>query len=395
MKTMSDITFKDQLPSLQKRYLCLTTKHARTDLLNCICRTYGMNRKYLIKLLRGLRVYKPYTGKCDTYSKDAKDLLYKLWGQVQEPCSLYFREMLAQTLKDYESIMKCEIESEIKVQILRMSASTIGRIVSAPHRRKSRKRNKCSGSNHLKERIPALPGSEIEDNAPGVMQVDTVALCGGSLSGSFFYIVSMTDADTQWTEIAPTWNKGAFTTCQAIQEMEDRLPFPLRKLHPDNGTEFINYHLEGYIRNHAPECELSRSRPYHKNDNCRIEQKNGSIVRVYFQDTRFDYQEHNEALRKVCKDISLYVNLFLPTKKLIEKTRTEQKGVHYTKRYDKPQTPFDRLLKAEHDQEKVQKYKKLKEKTNSIQLLRKIQRQLNALVNKMNKLTSESHNKEI
>lgn len=74
---MSDITFKDQLPSLQKRYLCLTTKHARTDLLNCICRTCGMNRKYLIKLLRGLRVYKPYTGKSDTYSKDAKDLLYK------------------------------------------------------------------------------------------------------------------------------------------------------------------------------------------------------------------------------------------------------------------------------------------------------------------------------
>ena len=135
-----------------------------------------------------------------------------------------------------------------------------------------------------------------------------------------------------------------------------------------------------------PEAQLSRSRPYRKNDNCRTGQKNGSVIRVHFGDIRLDDASLQPRLDALCRDIALYTNLFCPGKKLTQKTRdTERKGVHYRKRHDKPQTPLDHL--AAHpgaDQGRVRHYLDLRERTNAILLLRSIESQLRGIAKKTN-----------
>jgi hypothetical protein len=178
------------------------------------------------------------------------------------------------------------------------------------------------------------------------MEADTVAHCGNSLSGAFVWSLTLTDIHTTWTEIRATWNKGARGVCEQIEAIESQLPFILLGFDCDNGSEFLNYHLVRYFSQRPQYFSFTRSRPYKKNDNAHVEQKNWTHVRQLFGYDRID----NPALVPRMNDLyanewSLYQNHFCPTMKLIEKHRINSK---YKKKYDSPKTPYQRLLDSEH-----------------------------------------------
>ncbi len=214
------------------------------------------------------------------------------------------------------------------------------------HRFGPRLGNKRSGGKaSLAAQIPA---------GPGILQVDTVALCGGDIRESFFWILHVTDAATQWGALAPCWNRGAEATANALAHLLEQLPFPPKAIHVDrdapepkakgHGSEFLNHHLLAFLKTHHPDVRLTRSRPYRKNDNNRIEQKNGSVVRALFGDLRFDDHAQLAPLTALCDQWSLLHNLAIPCRRQVTHHRhVTSRGITHTRAFDRPQTPWQRL----------------------------------------------------
>jgi hypothetical protein len=177
------------------------------------------------------------------------------------------------------------------------------------------------------------------------MEADTVAHCGMSLAGNFVWSLTLTDIYTCWTENRATWNKGAEGVIEQIKNIEKSLPFELLGFDCDNGSEFLNYHLLRYFtENREKAIQFTRSRPYKKNDNAHVEQKNWTHVRHLFGYDRFE----NQAVVALMNDLyrnewSLYQNHFVPTMKLIEKIRI---GSKYRKKYSLPETPYQRVIQS-------------------------------------------------
>ena len=385
MKNMSDATFRDRLPQLRRSYAAMRTRKAKTRLVDSILLPFPFERKYLIKLLSGNRGYRGHRGRAPDYGKDLTPILLTLWRAAGRPCAEHLHARLPRLAADHLALGR-DIPGAHLALLRRISPSTIGRLLKSHRHEKPRKSNRHSGIQKLKDAIPALPGRELPEDTPGTFQLDTVSLCGGITTGSFFHIATLTDAATQWFECAPSWNHSAMAATRAMATATGRLPMPVHHAHPDNGSEFINHLFVNSLAALHPGARLTRSRPYRKNDNCRIEQKNGSVIRAHFGDIRLDDATLQPRLDTLCRDIALYTNLFNPSKKLIRKTRdTDRKGVHYRKRYDKPQTPLDRL--AAHpgaDPGRTRPYLELRERTNSILLLRSIKSQLRGIVKKTN-----------
>ncbi len=195
-------------------------------------------------------------------------------------------------------------------------------------------------SNAIKAVAPCLPDRELDASTPGQLCVDTVALCGGEMSGNFMWVTTVTDALTQWTECRPAWNRGAYETGLSLDHAFTALPFAPQGIHSDSGSEFLNHHVYRFIIEKG--YVFTRSRPYHKNDNDRVEQKNASIVRELFGEIRIDCFELKGDLERLCEAWSLYTNLFRPCKRLISREKKVD-GKGFSKRYDRAQTPFERV----------------------------------------------------
>ena len=229
----------------------------------------------------------------------------------------------------------------------------------------------------LKSQIP-IRTSNWDITQPGYMEADIVAHCGNSLAGDFAWSLTMTDILTGWTECRATWNKGAKGVVTQIQSIEAAIPFPLRGFDCDNGSEFLNHHLLRYFTNHLQAPAFTRSRPYKKNDNAHVEQKNWSQVRQLFGYDRFD----NPQLVALMNDLyanewSLLQNFFCPTLKLKEKVRI---GSKYRKTYHTPQTPYARVLACGHvSAEEKQRLRNIAGTLNPFELKRRIEGKLEAI----------------
>lgn len=179
---------------------------------------------------------------------------------------------------------------------------------------------------------------------PGFCEADTVAHCGDSLEGSFAWSITMTDICSTWTENRAIWGKGATDVVGKVKDVEECLPFELLGFDCDNGSEFLNHHLVRYFSERPKEktVQFTRSRPYHKNDNAHVEQKNWTHVRQLFGYDRFDKKIIVELMNDLYRnELSQLQNYFHPTMKLIEKRKVNSK---YYKTYDTPKTPYQRLL---------------------------------------------------
>lgn len=178
---------------------------------------------------------------------------------------------------------------------------------------------------------------------PGHIGAGTVALCGGNMGGKFFRILTLTDVFSGFTLIAPIWNKESGAISAAIVRLLGQLSFPPEEFHCDNGSEFLNSEVFRAVKLRFPRCSLTRSRPYHKNDNAHVEQKNGALVRGLFGEMRFDDPASAPLLERICALSNLFVNHFQATRRCTEKTRDRLTGQTH-RVYEKAKTPIARLL---------------------------------------------------
>jgi hypothetical protein len=224
--------------------------------------------------------------------------------------------------------------------VLAASAATIDRLLAEPRaaaRGRTLGRGKASPS--IRRTVPVRTFADWKEPAPGCMEADLVAHCGGVMDGSFVHTLVLTDVASTWTECVPLVVRESALVIEAVDRLRESMPFPLLSFDTDNGSEFINEAVITYCRQRG--IEFTRSRPYHKNDQAWVEQKNGSIVRRLVGYGRLEGIAAADALARLYATSRLFVNFFQPSFKLIEKRR---EGARVIKRYDTPATPCARLL---------------------------------------------------
>jgi hypothetical protein len=325
------------------------TRVNKAKILDEFCAVCGYHRKHAIRLLskplyrHRKRKQVSSRGRKAVYQNETVlSPIKRIWEAADYPCSKKLVTMIPQWLPHYEKRYG-EIEKEPVQKILRVSASSLDRILK-PFRVRARKRYCTTKPGKLlKNQIP-IKTNQWDENQVGFMEADTVAHCGNSLAGDFAWSLTMTDIKSTWTENRAVWNKGSKEILEAIKNIEENIQFKLLGFDCDNGTEFLNYHLIRYF-SERPKKDLvkfTRSRPYHKDDNAHVEQKNWTHVRQLFGYDRIDKKEVVKLMNDLYeKEWSLYQNHFCPTMKLVSKEKINSR---YKKSYDKPKTPYERLI---------------------------------------------------
>jgi hypothetical protein len=236
---------------------------------------------------------------------------------------------------------------ETKKKLLRISAATIDRLLRQERKKYELKgRSLTKPGTLLKHQIPIRTFSEWDEQRPGFVEIDLVGHEGGNPRGDFIQTLNVTDVCTGWTEMQAVKNKAQIWVFEALKDIRKRLPFDLLGIDSDNGSEFINDHLVRFCR--EEQITFTRSRSYRKNDNCFVEQKNYTIVRRHVGYSRYDTEIAQKLLNELYGHLRLYVNFFQPVMKLIQKTRI---GSRVRKKYDVPQTPYQRVLVSAHVKE--------------------------------------------
>lgn len=264
-----------------------------------------------------------------------------LWEASDRVCGKRLRALLPILLPALERNGHLHLGEAMRKKILAMSASTIDRLLRVP-RSATRLKKARRAMPAARRRVPVRTFADWNEPPPGSMEMDLVAHCGDANRGSYVNSLVMTDIASGWTEAAPLVVRESGLVVETLDRVRQGLPFALRALDVDNGSEFVNESLIQYCLKHG--IELTRSRPWRKNDQAWIEQKNGAVVRRLLGYRRFQGIAAAQAITRLYGASRLFVNFFQPSFKLAEKHR---QGAHVSKRYHPPQTPCDRLLQAE------------------------------------------------
>lgn len=338
---MSYLSRKEYLARMRWRYAQRGRK-GKSRLLDELCEVCGYDRKHAIKLLNSTpAITKSKVGRKPVYAKEVVAVIKPIWLSSEQPCGKRLKQLLPLWLPHYER-RQGALSKALRRSVLAASAATLDRLLS-PYRSAHPKRWRAPKPGTLIKAQVAVRTDNADIIEPGSVEIDSVAHCGGSLLGDLVWSVNLTDIVSQWTQTRAVWNKGQHGVVQAIADMEKALPFALRAVDIDNGSEFLNWHLKAYLneREEKASVELTRSRPYHKNDNAHIEQKNWTHVRQLIGYERLGEEACVAALNSVYEDWNLLQNLFCPTMKLKEKRR---EGGRYRKSYHLAESPAERLL---------------------------------------------------
>jgi hypothetical protein len=312
------------------------------------------------------------------YDAPVEDALKKIWYIMDCICGKRLAPVLREIVTRLERFREIKLSDDVRQKLFTISAASIDRLLA-----KERKRYQIKGRSNtkpgtlLKNQIPIRTFSDWNENKPGFVEVDLVGHDGGDGHGDFAQTLDVTDVCSTWTETEAVRNKAQIWVFDALKGIRRRLPFPLLGIDSDGGGEFINDHLFRYCE--QEKITFTRSRSYRKNDSCFVEQKNYSIVRRAVGYLRYDTEEELLTLNELYRYLRLYTNFFQPTMKLIEKTRI---GSKVTKKYDKPLTPYRRILACPDvsDQDK-QKLKTQYSKLNPAHLKREIKKLQQRLLN--------------
>jgi hypothetical protein len=274
------------------------------------------------------------------YDEPVLASLQQLWELLDYPSGKHLAAALPSVVPHLIAHQALRVSEVVRDKLLRISPATIDRLLK-PVRAKYvlKGRSLTKPGTLLKHQIPIRTFRDWDQTQPGFMEIDLVGHDGGNPRGEFCFTLDMTDVATGWTELAAVPNKARIWVIQALQELRPRLPFPLLGLDSDNGGEFINHHLQAYCQ--QEQLNLTRSRPYYSNDTCYVEQKNWSRVRRFVGYARYDTRAACALLNQLHRLLRDYTNFFLPSMKLMEKTR---EGALVKRRHDTPQTPYQRVL---------------------------------------------------
>lgn len=315
-----------------------STKKIKGKILDEFCEVCKYTRKHAIKILKGqLTPRLKRSGPKSKYQReDVLKALRELWELMNQMCS---KKMVVAFI-DWLPFYDCK--NEVKHLLLQISASTIDRLLRR-YRNPLQRGKSSTNPSLIKNRIP-LKLLDGEVNIPGYLEGDTVAHCGNSLSGEFGNSLTFTDLLSGWTENRAIWTKTGEKVVAQLKDIEGRLPFAIIGIATDNGNEFLNEKVIKYLQKRPEPVNMVRRRPYKKNDNAHVEQKNWTHVRQLFGYDRVDdpilIPLMNEIYRAYWNPL---MNYFTPVLKLQSKERI---GGRVKKKYDKPKTPFKRLLES-------------------------------------------------
>jgi hypothetical protein len=333
-------------------------KKEKTTILNELVQTSGYNRKYLVHVLANwgktvtLRMEgetvrlkaSPHKrrkggGRKPKYSGDFVIVLRKIWTFFSYRCGKILAPFMREQMRFLEQPF--HITEKDKELLLSISPSTIDRLLKQDKKKRVLKgKGGTKPGKLLKKQIPVRTYYADVDKKPGFFEIDTVHHCGTSDLGEFCLTLTATDVYSGWVELRPTLNKAHKWVFEALLDIKSSLPFPLMGLDSDNGSEFINHALLKWC--HEQRIQFTRSRAYHKNDNCFVEQKNYSCVRNFVGYYRFSAAAERDALAAVYRSLCPLLNFFIPTFKLISKKRV---GSKIKKVYDtKVISPYQRLM---------------------------------------------------
>jgi len=340
---MSPSSKKEYAESIRQRY-SKVEKSEKTKILNEFCKTCGYHRKYAIRIL-GLKKQKPSQihkrGRKKKYDDPIIfEVLFDLWIKTNLPCSKRLKAIIPIWLPHYPY----EIPDKIASDLCSISAATIDRVMK-PERARHQKTglSTTKPGSLIKKQIP-IATNQWDETRPGFLEADSVAHCGTSAGGSFVLTINCVDIATTWTEQNAVWGKGETGVLKALVNIENKIPFPLLGFDCDNGSEFLNWHIVRHYLKRKNPVHFTRSRPYYKNDNAHIEEKNWTHVRQFLGYQRFEKLELVDLLNDLYdNEWRLYLNFFLPSVKLIAKSRI---GSKTKKKYDPPKTPFQRVIES-------------------------------------------------
>jgi hypothetical protein len=374
---MSLASKREVLVLLRPRYARAGKKH-KIKILDEFCATWNCHRKSAIRVLnraparRFLRV----AGRPPIYGAAHLPALQTIWLAAQQPCGKRLAAALPLWLPYYEATHR-ELTRDVRTELLTASAATLDRLLAATRLRHPHGRATTRPGTLLRQQIP-IRTDHWDVTQPGFVEADTVALCGESLAGDFLWTLTLTDIFSQWTEPRAMWNRGAAGTLAQLQDIEAGLPFALLGFDCDNGGEFLNHHLLRHYQERPQPVHFTRSRPYHKNDNARVEQKNWTHVRQLLGYQRYDNPAVVARVNALCRgEWSQLLNYFCPAMKLVEKIKD---GSRYHRRYDAPQTPCQRLLASGTlTPEQARRLQTTQAQLNPFNLQKQIDRQLKVI----------------
>jgi len=366
---MSHELKREYLRAIRERYRNSSRVH-KSMILDEFCNVCGYSRKYAIRVLNGNidPSLKKQRGRVVKYSEEIVYHIVRLWNAMGRPCSVKYKAAVLDWIDfDPDPILRknacyrslvCGISRSHLDRVLRQFGVVPNKGIGSTRR----------GSKHIRNRIPIEP-KDWNVKSPGHVQSDTVAHCGDSLSGAFANTLTVTDIHTTSTEVRGIWCKGSVRVIEAMRDIENSLPFKLTVFKSDSGSEFMNEELMVYFKENRPDAEvkITRSRPYKKDDNCYVEQKNFTHVREIFGYDRIDSIDlvplMNEIYTKYWCPLQ---NYFIPSMKLLRKTRI---GARIKKEYDQAKTPYQRLMECEETTEiKKEELKKIRGQLNPFNL---------------------------
>lgn len=340
MDTKNDI-FAEHLPAWLK---AKGNKNKRGEITAHIVFVTNMHPKSVPRKFKRLQLQDPAhqdrRGRRRYYGKEVDAALKDVWRAAEEPCG----ELLHPTIGEYIAFMRDDgswhYGEETTRKLLAISERTVKRRVGEFLTIRRRKGGMTSTSPSLIKHIIPIFKGPWNDLPPGNGQLDTVAHCGETLAGSFAYTVNYTDTAVYWVIPRAQWNKGQEETLKSMDAIIERCPFPISMMHPDSGSEFINWHAERWSK--STDIRLTRSEPYRKNDNMYVEERNGHVVRKYIGYIRLDAPNVVPLMNELYDVLAPYLNHFKPVRRMSKKERV---GAKYRRTYEKrAKTPYQRVL---------------------------------------------------
>lgn len=389
---MSPHSKMEYAKAVAKRYLKTKKRKEKTKMLDEFCATAGYHRKAGIRKLSTINFRDPpiKKGREKKFSASADALLIQIWEAYANICGERLQPFLREGLAVLERCGYIHEADQVKHEVLSMSIGTVKRRIADHKQRMGKGKFKGLSSTKpgslLKKQIPISTKCWDQDK-PGYCEIDLVAHCGGSLLGDLIYTLQFVDLLTTWTERKAVMGKGQNGVFEAIKEIEkELLPFDLKGLDSDNGSEFINHQLWKYCDENK--ITFTRSRPYMSKDNAHIEQKNWPMVRKILGYDRFDTMIQLNLINDLYdNELRLYLNFFQPTMKLKEKVRV---GSKYKRKYDTPKTPYQRVLDCpDIPEERKQVLRDLYVKLDPVKLKKAIERKV-AIIGKTVRVSSST-----
>lgn len=343
-RRLSLATRKELIEAVRKRYqeAALAIK---TDILDEFVELTGYHRKHAVRLLgpsAGPKREKKLRSENRVYNDAVREALILLWEAADRICGKRLKALVPTLLEAMEKHGHLELADGVRDRLVQMSAATIDRLLTEPRERVTgTRRRKGVGATILRRSIPIRTFGDWKDPEPGYMEADLVAHCGGSMAGSVVHTLVLTDIATGWTECVPLIARDQALIVEALERIRRTLPFPLRGFDTDNDGAFINQTVHSYCRQTG--LEFTRSRPYRKNDQAWVEQKNGAVVRKLAGYDRLSGIADAEKLARLYEFSRFYVNCFQPSFKLKSKVRM---GARVVKTYHPPLTPYERVVRS-------------------------------------------------